>query len=208
MTERFFQFESKALSAAAARRSDTLPPDYRRNTTMNTIDSNCLCETLRFDFGETRLGLALVAVSSRGVAAILLGDDKPRLRNELARAFPNTDLIEDEAGLAETLAEVVALIDHPRNGHDLTLDLAGSPIEVTVWQALREIPIGETRSYGQLAKALPIAATAQEVGAACAANLLAVAVPCHRVLKADGSISGYRWGVHRKRRLLAMEKAA
>jgi AraC family transcriptional regulator of adaptative response/methylated-DNA-[protein]-cysteine methyltransferase len=175
---------------------------------MNTTDSNCLCKTLRFDFGETRLGLALVAASDRGVAAILLGDAKPRLRGELAQAFPNTDLIEDEAELAETLAEVVALIDHPRHGHDLTLDLAGSPIEVAVWQALCEIPFGETRSYGQLAKALPVAATAQEVGAACAANVLAVAVPCHRVLKADGSISGYRWGVHRKRRLLAMEKAA
>jgi AraC family transcriptional regulator of adaptative response/methylated-DNA-[protein]-cysteine methyltransferase len=175
---------------------------------MNTIDSNCLCETLRFGFGETRLGLALLAVSHRGVAAILLGDDEPRLRDELARAFPNTNLIEDEACVAETLAEVVALIDHPRNGHDLTLDLAGSPIEVAVWQALRAIPIGETRSYGQLAKALPVTATAQEVGAACAANVLAVVVPCHRVLKADGSISGYRWGVHRKRRLLAMEKAA
>jgi AraC family transcriptional regulator of adaptative response/methylated-DNA-[protein]-cysteine methyltransferase len=175
---------------------------------MNTIDSNWLCETLRFGFGETRLGLALVAVSSRGVAAILLGDAKRRLRGELARAFPDTELIEDEAGLAETLAEVVPLIDHPSNGHDLTLDLAGSPIEVAVWEALRAIPIGESRSYGQLAKALPVTATAQEVGAACAANLLAVAVPCHRVLKADGSISGYRWGVHRKRRLLAMEKAA
>ena len=110
--------------------------------------------------------------------------------------------------MAETLAEVVALIDHPDNGHDLALDLRGSAIEIAVWQALREIPIGETRNYGQLAKALPVTATAQEVGAACAANLLAVAVPCHRVLKADGSISGYRWGVHRKRRLLAMEKAA
>ena len=175
---------------------------------MNTIDSNCLCKALRFNFGETRLGLALVAASDRGVAAILLGDDEPRLRGELGRAFPNTDLIEDEAGLAETLAAVVALIDRPGNGHDLTLDLSGSPIEMAVWQALREIPIGETRSYGQLAKALPVAATAQEVGSACAANVLAVAVPCHRVMKADGSISGYRWGVHRKRRLLALEKAA
>jgi AraC family transcriptional regulator, regulatory protein of adaptative response / methylated-DNA-[protein]-cysteine methyltransferase len=175
---------------------------------MNTTDSNHLCKTLRFGFDETRLGLALVAVGHRGVAAILLGDDKPRLRNELARAFPDTELIEDEAGQAETLAEVVALIDHPGAGQDLALDLRGSAIEMAVWQALRAIPIGETRSYGQLAKALPVAATAQEVGAACAANLLAVAVPCHRVLKADGSISGYRWGVSRKRRLLAMEKAA
>jgi AraC family transcriptional regulator, regulatory protein of adaptative response / methylated-DNA-[protein]-cysteine methyltransferase len=175
---------------------------------MNATDSNHLCETLRFGFGETRLGLALVAVSCRGVAAILLGDAKPRLRGELARAFPNSDLIDDEAGLAETLAEVVALIDHPGAGHDIAVDLRGSAVEMAVWQALRAIPIGETRSYGQLAKALPLAATAQEVGAACAANLLAVVVPCHRVLKADGSISGYRWGVHRKRRLLAMEKAA
>ncbi|MFZ0206646.1 MAG: methylated-DNA--[protein]-cysteine S-methyltransferase, partial [Roseiarcus sp.] len=162
---------------------------------MNTIDSNWLCETLRFGFGETRLGLALVAVSHLGVAAILFGDAEPRLRNELARAFPDAELIEDEAGLAKTLASVVALIDHPGGGRDMALDLRGSAIEVAVWQALREIPIGETRSYGQLAKALPVAATAQEVGAACAANLLAVAVPCHRVLKADGSISGYRWGV-------------
>ena len=175
---------------------------------MNATDSNRLCKTLRFGFGESRLGHALVAVSHRGVAAILLGDDKPRLRNELARAFPDTELIEDEASLAETLAGVVALIDHPGSGHDMALDLRGSAVEMAVWQALRAIPIGETRSYGQLAKALPVAATAQEVGAACAANLLAVAVPCHRVLKADGSLSGYRWGVHRKRRLLAMEKAA
>jgi AraC family transcriptional regulator, regulatory protein of adaptative response / methylated-DNA-[protein]-cysteine methyltransferase len=164
--------------------------------------------TLRFSFGETRLGLALAAVSERGVAAILLGDDEPRLRRELARAFPDAALIEDEAELAETLASIEALIDRPSAGHGLTLDLAGSAIEMAVWEALREIPIGETRSYGQLAKALPVVATAQEVGAACAANVLAVAVPCHRVLKADGSISGYRWGVHRKRRLLAMEQAA
>jgi AraC family transcriptional regulator of adaptative response/methylated-DNA-[protein]-cysteine methyltransferase len=110
--------------------------------------------------------------------------------------------------LAETLAKVVALIDHPGAGPALTLDLTGSAIEMAVWQALREIPVGETRSYGEVAKALPVTATAQEVGAACAANVLAVAVPCHRVLKADGSLSGYRWGVHRKRRLLAMEQAA
>jgi AraC family transcriptional regulator, regulatory protein of adaptative response / methylated-DNA-[protein]-cysteine methyltransferase len=172
-----------------------------------TMDTN-LVGTLRFGFGETRLGLALAAVSERGVAAILLSDDEPRLRRELARAFPDAALIEDEAGLAETLASVVTLIDRPGAGHTLALDLSGSTIEMAVWDALREIPIGETRSYGQLAKALPVTATAQEVGAACAANVLAVAVPCHRVLKADGSISGYRWGVHRKRRLLEMERAA
>ena len=148
-------------------------------------------------------------MSSRGVAAILLGDAEPRLRGELARAFPDTELIVDETGLAVTLASVIALIEPTACGrYDMALDLRGSAIQIAIWQALRAIPIGETRSYGQLAKALPIAATALEAAAACAANLLAVAVPCHRVLKADGFISGYRWGVHRKRRLLAMEKAA
>jgi AraC family transcriptional regulator of adaptative response/methylated-DNA-[protein]-cysteine methyltransferase len=175
--------------------------------TMNTT-STARFETLRFGFGETRLGLVLAAASERGVAAILLRDDKPRLRRELARAFPDAALIEDQSGLTETLAKVVALIDHPGAGHFLTLDLGGSAIEMAVWQASSEIPIGETRSYGQLAKALPVAATVREVGAACAANVLAVAAPCHRVLKADGSLSSYRWGVHLKRRLLAMEQAA
>jgi AraC family transcriptional regulator of adaptative response/methylated-DNA-[protein]-cysteine methyltransferase len=176
--------------------------------TMNTTTPAPRFGTLRFGFGQSRLGLTLAAASERGVAAILLSDDQPRLRRELARAFPDAALIEDQAGLAETLAKVVTLIDHPGAGHFLTLDLGGSAIEMAVWEALREIPSGETRSYGQLAKALPVAATAQEVGAACAANVLAVAVPCHRVLKADGSLSGYRWGVHRKRRLLEMERAA
>jgi AraC family transcriptional regulator of adaptative response/methylated-DNA-[protein]-cysteine methyltransferase len=172
--------------------------------TMNATVSN----PLHFHFAETRLGFALVAASGKGIAAILLGDDKSRLRRELSRAFPDTELIEDDAGLAEALVRVAALIDDPRASHDLSLDLRGSALERAVWDALRAIPVGETRSYGQLAKSLPVRATAQEVGAACAANVLAVAVPCHRVLKADGSISGYRWGVPRKLQLLAMEKAA
>ena len=90
----------------------------------------------------------------------------------------------------------------------MTLDLRGSRMEIAVWQALRAIPAGETRTYGVIAQSLPIAATAQEVGAACAANRIAVAVPCHRVVKSDGSISGYRWGVQRKRRLINMEGVA
>lgn len=91
---------------------------------------------------------------------------------------------------------------------DQTLDLRGSPVEVAVWNALRTIPAGETRSYGAIAKSLPITATAQDVGAACAANRIAVAVPCHRIVKSDGSISGYRWGVQRKRRLINIEGVA
>ncbi len=165
-------------------------------------------EALRFSHGETRLGSVLVARSGRGVAAILLGDDRTKLRRELNAAFSGVRLIEDTAGLAATIAKVVTFVDKPHLGLDLALDLRGSVLELAVWEALRAIPPGETRTYGELAKALPVPATAQDVGAACAANLLAVAVPCHRVVKADGSISGYRWGVQRKRRLINMEDVA
>jgi AraC family transcriptional regulator of adaptative response/methylated-DNA-[protein]-cysteine methyltransferase len=103
---------------------------------------------------------------------------------------------------------VTAFIDAPQHGLDLAFDLQGSELEMAVWKALRDIPVGETRSYRQLAKAMAVPATAQEVAAACAANKLAVAIPCHRVVKADGSISGYRWGVRRKRRLIQMEAMA
>jgi AraC family transcriptional regulator of adaptative response/methylated-DNA-[protein]-cysteine methyltransferase len=162
-------------------------------------------EVLRFGYGESGLGSVLVAVSTHGVAAILLGSDRVRLRRDLGGSFRGVSLVEDQFGLAETIGKVVALVDKPDDRFDLPLDLRGSALELAVWQALRKIPVGETRSYGALAKTLAVPAMAQEVGAACAANRLAVAIPCHRVVKADGSISGYRWGVDRKRRLLSME---
>jgi AraC family transcriptional regulator of adaptative response/methylated-DNA-[protein]-cysteine methyltransferase len=165
-------------------------------------------KTLCFGYGETKLGLVLVALSGQGVAAILLGDEPPALRRELAAAYPGVRLIEDDDRLAGTVAKVVAFIEAPGRELDLPLDMRGSELELAVWQALRAIPSGETRTYGALAEALAVQATAQEVGAACAANRLAVAVPCHRVVKADGSISGYRWGVQRKRRRINMEGVA
>ena len=165
-------------------------------------------ETLCFSYGETKLGLVLVASSGRGVAAILLGDEPLALQCELAAVYPGIRLIKDNDRLAGMVAKVVDLIESPGRELDLPLDLRGSELELAVWGALRGIPSGETRTYGALAKALAVPATAQEVGTACAANKLAVAVPCHRVVKADGSISGYRWGVQRKRRLLNMEGVA
>ncbi|HEX3398635.1 MAG TPA: methylated-DNA--[protein]-cysteine S-methyltransferase [Steroidobacteraceae bacterium] len=162
-------------------------------------------ETLRFSYGITALGTIIVAESVRGVAALFIGDDRARLLRDLQDAFPSAKLILDEAGLEQTAAKAAALVDAPYRATDLALDLRGSPMEVAVWKALQQVPPGETRSYGAVAKALPIAATAQDIGAACAANRIAVAVPCHRVVKADGSISGYRWGVQRKRRLINME---
>ena len=169
-------------------------------------------ETLRFGFGDTRLGIIVVAASARGVAALFIGDDRAKLFRDLKQAFPNAELILDQTGLEETAAKAAALIDAPHLGTDMALDLRGSATEVAVWQALQAIPPGETRTYGFIAKTLPktlpMTVTAQDVGAACAANRIAVAVPCHRVVKADGSISGYRWGVARKRRLINMEGVA
>ena len=165
-------------------------------------------EEIRVATGPFSLGLVLVAVSGKGLAAILMGDSEDKLRRELAAAFPHTRIVADATGLAGTLAQVVSFLDAPHQGLDLPLDLRGSALEQAVWQALRKVPAGRTTTYGQLATSLALPATAQEVGAACAANRLAVAIPCHRVVKADGSISGYRWGVARKRKLINREAAA
>lgn len=176
------------------------------NAIMNSAET--LTKDIRFGFGEFSLGAVLVAVSDKGVVAILMGDIHDGLRRELADAVPHAHFTADETGLAETIAQVIAFFDAPHKGLDLPLDIRGSLMEQAVWQALRDVPAGRTVTYGQIARSLPQPATAQEVGAACAANVLAVAVPCHRVVKADGSISGYRWGVQRKRKLINREAVA
>ena len=165
-------------------------------------------KALRFGYGQTTLGTILLAESGNGVAALFIGDDREKLSRDLKNAFPATEILADQNGLAGTIAKAIALIDAPHLGSDLKPDLQSSPVELAVWLALQAIPSGETRSYGAIARSLPVPATAQDVGAACAANRIAVAVPCHRVVKADGSISGYRWGVGRKRRLINMEGIA
>jgi AraC family transcriptional regulator of adaptative response/methylated-DNA-[protein]-cysteine methyltransferase len=165
-------------------------------------------ETMTFGFAETVLGTAAVARGERGVTAILIGDDRARLTRDLDAALGGARLEPDMAGLAPELDAVTRLLAAPGADAALTLDLRGSPVELAVWDALRRVPAGTTISYGALARALPLPATAQEVGAACAANRVAVAVPCHRVVKADGAISGYRWGVQRKRRLINLEGVA
>lgn len=162
-------------------------------------------DLLRFGFTRTAFATVLAAESHRGLAALLLGDSRDRLLRELHAAFPGFALVEDQASLEATLAKITLHLDNPGTDPSLRLDLRGSPLELAVWTALRAIPAGQTRTYGELAKALAFPVTAQQVGAACAANRLAVVVPCHRVLKADGSISGYRWGVRRKRHLLQRE---
>jgi AraC family transcriptional regulator of adaptative response/methylated-DNA-[protein]-cysteine methyltransferase len=174
---------------------------------MTTVNHNA-GEEIRFAFGKFSLGMMLVAATDKGIAAILLGDSRDELHRELVYAFPEAHLVADETGLADTAEKIVAFLDAPHQGLDLPLDIRGSAQEQAVWQALRNVPAGQTTTYGQIAKSLALPATAQDVGAACAANVLAVAIPCHRVVKADGSISGYRWGVQRKRKLINLEAVA
>ena len=183
--------------------------DIVMNAILDSIDFHeAAAEDVRFAFATFSLGTVLVAASDKGVAAILMGDNPPALTRELTRAFPTARLAADEMGLGDMIAKVVAFLEAPHKGLDLPLDIRGGALERAVWQALRAVPAGETITYGQIARSLLLRATAQEVGAACAANVLAVAVPCHRVVKADGSISGYRWGVQRKRKLINREAAA
>lgn len=162
-------------------------------------------EPLRFGYAHTALGDIVVAEGSHGVVALFIGDDRMRLLRDLRREFPQAVFALDQAGLAQTLVRAVFLVEAPHLGHKLALDLRGSPLQMAVWRALQAIPPGETRTYGAIARNLPIAATAKEIGAACASNRIAVAVPCHRVVKSDGTISGYRWGAQRKRRLINLE---
>jgi AraC family transcriptional regulator of adaptative response/methylated-DNA-[protein]-cysteine methyltransferase len=161
-----------------------------------------------FSTGSCLLGVLLVARSERGVCAILLGDDADELERDLRARFSGDDLHESDAELTPLVSKVAAFLAAPGQGLDTPLDLRGSELEQRVWNALREIPPGTTQTYSDVARRLGVAATAKEVGEACAANPLAVAVPCHRVLRKDGSLGGYRWGLRRKRALLERERAA
>lgn len=165
-------------------------------------------ETFRFGYGNTVLGTIVVAESDKGIVALFMGDNTAKLERDLHDAFPGVNFAHDPAGMAQIVAKAASLVNAPHLGSDLSPDLRGTALETAVWNALREIPSGETRTYGVIAKSLPMPTTAQEVGAACAANRIAVLVPCHRVVKSDGSISGYRWGVARKRKLINMEGVA
>jgi AraC family transcriptional regulator of adaptative response/methylated-DNA-[protein]-cysteine methyltransferase len=163
---------------------------------------------IQFAMGKSSLGPVLVAASEKGVCAILMGDDADALRRDLLERFPQARAIGDDAALENMVRKVVDFIEAPGTGLDLKLDARGTEFERRVWQALGDIPVGSTASYGEIARRLGVPATAQDVAAACAANPLALAIPCHRVVKADGSISGYRWGVRRKRALLSREAAS
>jgi AraC family transcriptional regulator of adaptative response/methylated-DNA-[protein]-cysteine methyltransferase len=160
---------------------------------------------IRFAVGECSLGSILVASSERGVCAILLGDDPEPLTRELQDRFPRATLIGGDAEFEALVAKVVGLVEAPRLGLDLPLDVRGTAFQQRVWQALRSIPPGSTLSYTELARSIGAPRAVRAVARACAANRLAVAIPCHRVVRQDGGLSGYRWGVDRKRALLQRE---
>jgi AraC family transcriptional regulator of adaptative response/methylated-DNA-[protein]-cysteine methyltransferase len=160
---------------------------------------------IRFAIGECSLGSILVASSDRGVCAILLGNDPNALVRDLEDKFPRSNLIGGDSEFEQLVAKVVGFVEAPTIGLDLPLDIRGTAFQQRVWQALREIPAGSTVSYTDIAERIGAPKGVRAVARACAANTLAVAIPCHRVIRNDGEMSGYRWGVERKRALLKKE---
>ncbi len=162
---------------------------------------------IRFATAHCSLGRVLVARSDRGVCAISLGPDIDTLRRELQGRFPKATLIGGDADFERWVAEVVSLVDAPAVGLRLPLDIRGTAFQRRVWRALQRIPVGTTATYGDIARRIGAPQAVRAVAQACAANPLAVAIPCHRVVRRDGTLAGYRWGVSRKRALLAREAA-
>ena len=160
---------------------------------------------IRFAIGQCSLGAILVASSLRGLCAILLGDDPDALAGNLQDRFPRATLVGGDADFEQIVARVVGFVEAPRLGLELPLDVRGTAFQQRVWQALREIPPGTTASYTEVAQRIGAPKSARAVAQACAANPLAVAIPCHRVVRTDGALSGYRWGVERKHKLLQRE---
>lgn len=160
---------------------------------------------IRFAVGQCSLGAILVAATEHGVCAILMGDDPDALVRDLHDRFSRAELLGGDAAFERTVARVVGLVEQPRLGLDLPLDVRGTAFQQRVWQALRDIPAGATTTYTEIARRIGAPQSVRAVAGACAANALAVAIPCHRVVRLDGSLSGYRWGIERKRALLERE---
>lgn len=187
-SSRFYESDSRALGL--------LPGELRRGGQGVTI---------RAVVRACSLGRVLVAATVRGLCAVELGDEDGRLKEQLRLRFPHATLLEGDAGLAALAEQVVALIDGAELGATLPLDLMGTVFQQRVWRALGDIPVATTRSYSELARQLRAPGAARAVGAACGKNPIAVLIPCHRVLRDDGSLGGYRWGLYRKQQLLARE---
>jgi AraC family transcriptional regulator, regulatory protein of adaptative response / methylated-DNA-[protein]-cysteine methyltransferase len=183
--------------AGSAKMLGMKPSEYRSGGAGNII---------RFAVGECSLGSILVAASEKGVCAILLGDDPGLLARNLQDQFPKATLIGGDDEFEKLVANVVGFVESPNVGLKLPLDIRGTAFQQRVWKELQRIPAGETVSYSELAKRIGFPKSVRAVAQACGANTIAVAIPCHRVVRTDGDISGYRWGVARKKKLLTLEK--
>ena len=161
---------------------------------------------IRFAIGQSWLGPILVAASDKGICAILLGDDPAELAHDLEDLLPEAELIGGDTDFEQLVAKVVGFVEMPSIGLDLPLDIRGTAFQRRVWEALRKIPAGSTVSYAEIAERVGQPKSVRAVAQACGANALAVAIPCHRVVRTDGSLSGYRWGVERKEELLRRER--
>jgi AraC family transcriptional regulator of adaptative response/methylated-DNA-[protein]-cysteine methyltransferase len=190
---------SRALYTAAEAGLGMTPAAYRRGG---------LGVRVRYGITETPFGHLLVAATERGVCAVGLGDDESELMEWLRAELPRADLDRDEAGIAPWMSELVAHLAGMRPQPDVPLDLAGTEFQMRVWRALQRIPYGSTRSYADVARAIGRPTSARAVARACASNRVALVVPCHRVVRGDGGLGGYRWGSERKRRLLEHERHA
>lgn len=188
---RFYETSSQVLGMT--------PTNFRSGGTGTSI---------RFAVGECSLGSILVAATEKGICSILLGDDPDALARDLQDRFPEAQLIGGDAEFEQWVASVVGFVERPALGLDLPLDIQGTAFQQRVWQALREIPAGSTASYATIAERIGSPKAVRAVAQACASNAIAVAIPCHRVVRNNGVLSGYRWGVERKRALLDREAAA
>ena len=171
----------------------------------NTRHPNDSDEVITYAAGECALGRVLIARSAAGVCAILIGDADEKLVRDLATRFPAAELVADEAVVGDDLATVIRFVDQPSEGLYLPLDMRGTAFQRRVWEKLRAIPAGRTVTYMELARWISPLASPRAVAAACAANSIALAVPCHRVVGSNGDLAGYRWGIERKRQLIKKE---
>ncbi|WP_213880055.1 methylated-DNA--[protein]-cysteine S-methyltransferase [Pseudomonas sp. dw_358] len=200
VTEAIYQagFNSNGRFYEAADRMLGMKPADFRNGGSNAV--------IHFAVGQCSLGAILVAGSERGVCAILLDDDPEALVHDLQQRFPRATLVGADSGFEQWMAQVVGFVEAPALGLDLPLDVQGSAFQQRVWNALADIAPGSTASYAQIARCIGSPNAVRAVAGACAANPLAVAIPCHRVVRSDGGLSGYRWGIERKQALLDRER--
>jgi len=165
-------------------------------------------EEIAFSIGESALGAVLVARSADGVCAILIGSEAAELESDLAKRFTDSKLVRNDRKLSNDLQKILRFIEAPSEGLNLPLDIRGTPFQQRVWEELLRIPPGSIVTYGALANRIGKPGAVRAVANACAANAIALAIPCHRVVRSNGALSGYRWGVERKRALLAKEALA